>query len=476
MPNRFLAGLLLCLLAVGPSALAGAAEMPGGDVPRAAGETGQPAAPAAPGRQEHRVLSEGEALILAGRLMRAGSLEEARAIYAAVLEKTRNADFRVEARFQTTQILLLEGKYRAAAASLQTILNERPNLPRVRLELARAYFLDKNYDDAAFQFELVKGGDLPPEVLANVEHFLDRIRRQKNWTLDFFLTPVSDSNIGQASGGSEECIDTVFGTLCRPLEAKESGLGLSGGVSLDYFRRLSQDWGLRASVGFNGLVYEQHDYDDHTLYMALGPRRLWESGEASLQPTFRKRWYGRKEYSQEYGLRLDARQNFGPLILDGGASWGVTDYADPYVHGFLHGPSWGLRFQPRYILNDRTFVQAGVQFLRDETRERAYASDNWRYTLGAYRILPYSFALFLEGSLTRSGYKASQWYVTKDNRIDETTRRDTIWGFTSSLSSSAFAAWGLTPVLQYSYTRRDSNIWTREFERHRLNLMVNIRF
>ncbi|MDR1241566.1 MAG: tetratricopeptide repeat protein [Deltaproteobacteria bacterium] len=475
MPHCFPAGLFLCLLAVGLSTLAGAEEGTGG-VNRAAGDAGQPSAPAASGQEGSRVLSEREALALAGRLMQAGHLEEAREIYAAVLEKTRNEDFRVEAGFQLAQILLREGKYRAAASSLQIILNTHPDLPRVRLDLARAYFLDKNYEDAAFQFELVKGGDLPPPVLEKVEVFLDLIRRQKDWTLDFFLTPVSDSNISQASGGSEECIDTTFGTLCRPLEAKKSGFGLSGGATLDYFRRISRDWGLRATVGLNGLMYEQRDYDDHTLYMALGPRRLWESGEASLQPTFRKRWYGGKEYSREYGMRLDARQNFGPLILDGGASWGTTDYDDPYVHSFLHGQSWGFRFQPRYILNERTFVQAGAQFLRDETRARAYASDNWRYALGAYRILPHSFALFLEGSLARSGYKAPQWYVTRDNRLDETTRKDTVWGFTASLSSSAFTAWGLTPVLQYSYIRRDSNIWTRGFDRHRLNLMVNIRF
>ena len=146
------------------------------------------------------------------------------------------------------------------------------------------------------------------------------------------------------------------------------------------------------------------------------------------------------------------------------------------MQSVLQGQSWGVRLQPRYILNDRTFVQAGVHFLRDGTEVQAYASDNWRYSLGAYRILPHGFALFLEGSVMQSAYQAPQWYVTKDNRIDETTRKDTIWGFYASLSSSALESWNLTPMLQYNYTKRDSNIWTREYERHRVNLMVNFRF
>jgi len=107
--------------------------------------------------------------------------------------------------------------------------------------LARAYFLDKNYEDAAFQFEMVKGGDLPPEVLANIDKF-----------------------------------------------------------------------------------------------------------------------------------------------LDAGAAWAVTSYEDAYVHSALKGPSWNLYFQPRYILTNQTFVQAGLAFMRDDTKVKAYASDSWRYALGAY--------------------------------------------------------------------------------------------
>jgi hypothetical protein len=75
-----------------------------------------------------------------------------------------------------------------------------------------------------------------------------------------------------------------------------------------------------------------------------------------------------------------------------------------------------------------------------------------------------------------SRYRASQWYITRDYRIDETIRRDITKQLSASLSSSLFESWGLTPMLQYVYTRRESNIWTREFERHRLNFLVNYRF
>jgi tetratricopeptide (TPR) repeat protein len=461
--NKALRAGLLLLLVLLPSAS------------RASGGTEPFVSPDAPGQAE-RPLSEREALALAGRFLEQGRTDEAAALFRTLMASARNPEYRIEAAFQLAGMAVREGKYREAVALYRNILNQRPDLPRVRLELARAHFLDRNYEDAAFQFEMVRGGDLPPEVLANVDRYLDAIRRRKNWTLDFFLSPVSDSNINQASGGREECIDTVFGTLCRPLEDQSSGLGLAAGATVDYFRRFSQDWGLRATVGVNTLTYENHDYNDHSLYAALGPRLLWQNGEASLQPTWRKRRVADRPYSDEYGLRLDVRQHFGPLILDAGASWAVMDYADSYVHGFLHGPTWSLRLQSRYILNDRTFVQIGLQYLREDAHAKEYANGSQRYALGGYRIFPHGFALFLEGSLIRTDYRAPQWYVTRDNRIEETIRRDTVWGFLASLSNSACADRGVTPVLQYSYTRRDSNIRVREYERHRLNMMLNVRF
>jgi tetratricopeptide (TPR) repeat protein len=419
-----------------------------------------------------QVLSANEALFLAQTLLGKGQADEAEKVYTS-LRLAANEEIRIEAAFQLAHIYLRQGRYRPAISLFLEILNRQPNLARVRLDLARAYFLDKNYEDAAFQFELVKGGDLPPEVLANVDMFLDAIRRQKNWTLDFSFSPVSDSNLNQASGGKEECIDTIFGTLCRPLGDKAGGLGLSANATADYFWRFHQDWGLKATLGFYGTFYEQNEFDDYSVYAALGPRYLWESGEASLQPTLRKRWFGGRQYSDELGLRLDARQIYGRIILNGGAALAFPRYTDAYANDLLKGSTWNIYLQPRYILTDRTFIQPGLSFLREDTEARAYANDNWRYALGGYHAFPYGISLFVEGSLTDTRYQAPQWYVTRDHLIDETVREDKTWQLFSSLSSNIFEKYNITPVLQYTYTKRDSNIWIREYERHRVNFMFN---
>jgi hypothetical protein len=253
-------------------------------------------------------------------------------------------------------------------------------------------------------------------------------------------------------------------------------VGLSLGGTFNHYLRFSRDFGLRSTVGLNVLEHEREDFDDYQLYLATGPRYTFDSGEVSLQPTFRKRWYAGKQYNEEFGLRLDMQKIWNRFVLNGGLAYAEARYDDDYIDSFLRGDNRSVYFQTRYILNDRTFVQAGLTFQREKTTVAAYGSDNWRYSLGAYRVLPYGFSLFGEVSLIDTRYHDEQWYVTRDYRIDVTTREDKIWQFFTSLSSNLFEKYGITPILQYVYVRRDSNIWSREYDRHRLNLSFNYNF
>ena len=420
--------------------------------------------------------TEQESLILARVYASQGRNEEAVALYRALITHGRVQDYRTEAAFQLAGILMQAGRFRDACLLYLDILNQNPNLPRVRLELARAYFLNRDYEDAQLQFELVKGGELPPEVVDKVDGFLTEIRRKKDWTLDFSLSPVSDSNINQSSGGREECISFGGMLLCRPLEKKQSGMGIALGGTLNHYMHFSRDFGLRSTIGLNMLDYEGRDFDDHQLFLASGPRYTYDSGEMSVQPMYRKRWYAGRQYNEEYGLRFDIQQLIGRVVFNGGASYAKTRYDDEYIDSFLRGDIRSASLQTRYILNDTTFVQASLGFQRETTKVDAYGSDSWRYGLGAYRVLPYGFSLFGELSLTETRYHDTQWYITRDYRIDETRRRDRTWQVFASLSSNLFEQYDITPVLHYAYIKRESNIWSREYDRHRLTMLFNYRF
>lgn len=217
-PLRFPPILLLVALLMSVSSAAGAER------------NGPPPAPAgASAPAGEKSLTEKEALVLARVLAGQGRRDEAVALYRQLIARGRVREYRIEAAFQLAGIFMLEGRFREASLLFLDILGRNPNLPRVRLELARAYFLNGDYEDAQLQFELVKGSGLPPEVQEKVDEFLTRIRRKKDWNMNFSVALVPDSNLNQASGGEQECIALGGMLLCRPLEKKQSGIGL--GVS-----------------------------------------------------------------------------------------------------------------------------------------------------------------------------------------------------------------------------------------------------
>lgn len=165
-------------------------------------------------------LTEREALVLARVLAGQGRRAEAVTLYQELIARGRVREYWIEAAFQLAGIFMLEGRFREASLLFLDILGRNPNLPRVRLELARAYFLNRDYEDAQLQFELVKGSGLPPEVQEKVDEFLTQIRRKKDWNMDLSVALVPDSNLNQASGGEQECIAVGGMLLCRPLEKK----------------------------------------------------------------------------------------------------------------------------------------------------------------------------------------------------------------------------------------------------------------
>ena len=71
------------------------------------------------------------------------------------------------------QVALLDG----AIAALRAVLIDDPGLVRVRLELARAFFLKGEDSLARSHFERVLAGEPPPNVAANVGRFLPRCGR-----------------------------------------------------------------------------------------------------------------------------------------------------------------------------------------------------------------------------------------------------------------------------------------------------------
>jgi len=145
----------------------------------------------------------------------------------------------VDAAFVSGLDALDAGSPKRAIPVFLSILAAHPDLLRVRLELARAYFVDEQWSNARREFLLVLSGDLPDSVRGNVLPFIRAIdtRRGFDWNLS-----VSLAELRSNPDYRTDTIDLLFGGVALPFtldRADQSELGLSFSASATWRRDLS---------------------------------------------------------------------------------------------------------------------------------------------------------------------------------------------------------------------------------------------
>ena len=103
-----------------------------------------------------------------------------------------------------------------AIAAFHTMLVQRPEMVRVRLELARAFYLKGEDELAQRHFEHVLAGGVPQPVVANVQGFLAAIRRPAIAGASAWASALApDTNIGAASEERTIYIPMSSASPCR---------------------------------------------------------------------------------------------------------------------------------------------------------------------------------------------------------------------------------------------------------------------
>ncbi|GHT74556.1 hypothetical protein AGMMS50222_03890 [Endomicrobiia bacterium] len=427
---------------------------------------------------ESVVMSDRQSLQIADAVAQAGDLDSAEKIYTIMLS-SGDIDIRTESVFQMANIAVAKGDFDTAIRYYLILLESKPGLTRVRLELARAYFTDGNYSAAEFHFQLVRATpDLPPEVAMRVDEFLSAIRQKKNWTLDAGFGIVPDSNLNYASGNRQECINTDFGPLCRPLEEKSSGVGFRFYTEGNYYLRFTKRFGLRTTLGLSALDFPKSDFDDYSLNFATGPRYTFDRGEISLQPNVSARWDQGRHYSDSYGAAFDTNwQLSGRWLLGGRLSYRTTKYVDDYIAGILGNvEDYGISLRPRYYINNKSYLIAGVGFDRSIAKADYYSTDSINYSFGYYGEFGWGLTLFTQLGLSDSIYKGPRWFVMQDGGTEQKIRSDLVWQYYVRVSHRSLEFMNMMPALSYTYINRDSNIWSNDFDKHRVEMEIVSRF
>ena len=358
-----------------------------------------------------------------------------------------------------------EARLAAAVAAFHSILVERPDLVRVRLELARTFFLMGEDSLARRHFETVLASDIPEPVVANVRRFLNALRARKRWHVRFGMGIAPDSNIGASSGGRTIMVYVPAFDQHLPFElnepaVKESGVGLSVWTGGEYQHPLSPAWRLRAGGDLSRREYKGGAFDRMTLSGHVGPRWLIDAQtEASLLLNTRRHWSGGKGYHREIGPRLEAQRRLTRRVT---AHAGLSRHERRHDRSkTLDGPVTGLHGGLSWIVAPTVRLDLSAGLGRERPKDRRDRNESRWASAGASWALGWGFTVSGAATLRRTDYEGGRWPFLPAG----VPREDETLTYRLSAHNRGLTLWGFSPRVSLVRESRESNAQLHDYER-----------
>ena len=347
-----------------------------------------------------------------------------------------------------------------AIASLRAMLVDRPDLVRVRLELARAFFLKGENALSRKHFEHVLAGSPPGAVAAKVRRFLSEIRARRRWSLRAGFALAPDTNIG---GTSAERIIYINDLPFRRDQAEltTSGIGVSVWGGWEYQHPLNERLRLRIRADASRREYAGRRFDQMFVSGHAGPRWLVGANtEASVLASAHRRWSANVPDYDALGGRIEAGHRFTRRVTASArASWHDRRYR---TRMFLDGPVMAASLSGAWVVTPTVRADVALGWAREQPeRERWRNASRW-LRLGASVILPRGFTVGGSGELRRTEYEGNWFPFTTSGE----PREDRTRSLRVSVHNRAFTWKGFSPQLSLVHEVRTTNaqlydyVWT----------------
>ena len=404
-----------------------------------------------------------DAVKLAGKLVDAGDYEHATQILTK-MPQTTSLPVEIERWYLIAQIAQRQGDIDTAIKIYKKILDDQPDLAKVRYELALCYMAKHQWYRADYHLRLAMAGkDIPDAIKQQMMYYRYIARKNKRWNVWFNFGAAPDNNVNQASGGSE-CINGFMGFYgCTEYTKPEKAVGYNLLLGGNYEFVLSDHWRLKNEANIYSNIYNKHKFDDLYISLASGPRYIWEQGDIWLAGIASRRWYGWDRYNWSAGGKIDTHYDWSRKLSTGLSLRVLNNDYDEYGD-YLNGQTYSVAPNVTYSIDSTKYLVLHGGVDRDTATKDFYA--NWRYNVGIGfgAEIPWGFSVYFEPSFSWMNYDAPRWII-QDNDYRQITERDFTQRYLMSLSNNKFDFYGFVPTITISYTNRDSNIHSREYDK-----------
>ena len=394
-----------------------------------------------------------------------GRLDEAESLLDSV---RGDAVDRNDMYFLRGTLALARKNYDKAIIYFRAVLTRDPSLTRVRLDLARTFFLKGDDAAAEYHFHLAEAAGLPPAVQANVNKILDEIKRRKHWNVDSSFGVEPSTNINMATAAQTV---NLYGTPYQLSQAaqKTSGVGVVAALSGSDQFRMTDNTRLVVGGTFNGTDFIQHDFDDNSVSAFIGPRFLiGQASEVTVEATATQRWYGGQDYYTGGGGRVEGKTTLSPrLQLDGSVAVQQLNYTQAYSP--YTGPVTTVSTSATYGIDAVSSVRMDAAVIHEQTAELSFRDTQYYFGPNYYREFPHGF-------IGNFGVNADFTYFDAPLAAFGETRHDTTINYQVGVSNRTVNLFGFMPVVTYIHTNRYSDIPLYAFTSDRVILGASQNF
>ena len=419
--------------------------------------SGAPAAEPQAGAQ----LSLEEAAALATRFYDEGRLRDASVIVRA-LRPLPGVPAQIV--FLSAKLYEADGDWTRAIDEYRVLLVDRPDLTRVRLDLARALYMAGEYDQARYHFERVQSADVPGTVHDNVARYLDLIR-ERDYAVQLNLDVVADSNINQGPAGSSIYLlgaNYILSDQAQQQSGVGLWLGLSGQVAL---RWLSRGAFARGSLDYQSYPGGAFDF----LIGQATAGQQWRIGRGwfAVEGGYLESRFGGNDLYQGPLVQLSAGSPLGRRV-SAGCTLVLRDLNYP-DYAYLSGPNVWLLPTLTYYPDGVTIAQVTAGAGLTRAAESAYSNTSVLLS----PILSRDFAGGWSGYVT---LLAQYTGFDQPDPLFAITRRDTLLQAEVGGNRRDWSWRGFSPRLAVRATWSTSTIALYEFQRVQLLLGVTRQF
>lgn len=406
-------------------------------------------------------LKDADLLTISKDLISKNNIDDAEKILNA--KPYNQLELEIERLYILAEIYNRKGNLKKSEEIYRYILNYQPNLTNIRLSLAKLYYKQENWYRADYHFRLaLTDKTLPPEVKDNINTALYFIRQNKNWNLwfNFGLTPDNNINNGQTG---KQCINSPWGILCNTLPPPERAIGLNSAIGLNYEYKLSDNLRLRNELSIQKNTYDKKQYNDLYLSYNFGPKYVYKKGETFLALTTNRRYAASKYYSYSIGAKLDTNYDITNKLNGSiGLAYSPTffvEYGDS-----LNSNSYSINYSLNYNINAKRYILFKNGYDFDRPKDTKYSNNRINYAIGFGTLMPYGFSLYIEPSISHTFYNNENYFV-KDFAYKKLKEKDLTERYSISISNNKIDFYGFTPNLSFTFTKKHSNIWQKEYKK-----------